>query len=43
MREIKTPWRSSRRPGPSAVDRGQGDGVLVAGGDIANLKMECAA
>jgi hypothetical protein len=28
MWEIKTPWRSSRRPGPFGVDRGQRDGVL---------------
>jgi hypothetical protein len=44
MREIKTSWRSSRRAGPSAVDRGQRDGVLVVGEDIAHLKTtECAA
>ena len=43
MWEIKTPWRSSRRPGPSAVDHGQRDGVLVVGEDIAHLKTECAA
>jgi hypothetical protein len=43
MREIKTPGRSSRRPGPSVMDRGQRDGVLVAGEDIPHLKTECAA
>jgi hypothetical protein len=43
MREIKTPWRSGRRPGPFGVDRGQRDGVLVVGEDIAHLKTECAA
>jgi hypothetical protein len=43
MWEIKTPWRSSRRPGPFGVDRGQRDGVLVVGEDIAHLKTECAA
>jgi hypothetical protein len=29
MREIKTPWRFSRRLGPFGVHRGQRDGVLV--------------
>jgi hypothetical protein len=42
MWEIKTPWRSSRRPGPFGVDRGQRDGELVVGEDIAHLTTEWA-